>query len=70
MARKPRYRSTTALSAHLRALKDRYRNRVMHAREIFNPHEAGDAMFHTKSLMMGIAERLTDQSNKQIRWKF
>lgn len=56
--------------AHLRALKDKYRNRVMHAREIFNPHEAADAMFHTKSLMEGLSKLLTDQSNRQIRWKF
>ena len=56
--------------AHLRALKDRYRNRVMHARETFNPHEAGDATFHTKSLMAGLATKINDLTTHQIRWGF
>jgi hypothetical protein len=54
---------------HLRALKDKYRNRVMHARASFNPYEAADAIFHTKSFMLGIASKITERAAKQIRWK-
>ena len=57
-------------NSHARALKDRYRNAVMHSRREFSTHEAADAISHTKSFMTGLAERLNEKSNRQIRWRF
>lgn len=56
-------------SSHARALKDRYRNRVMHAREAFSEYAAADASFHTKSFMSGLAEKLNEKSSRSINWK-
>lgn len=57
-------------AGHIRALKDKYRNRVMHARERFNEYEAADAMFHTRSFMNSISERLNEETKSQIKWKY
>jgi hypothetical protein len=57
-------------ASHVRALKDKYRNVVMHSRREFNEHEAGDAMFHTRSFMNGLSERLSEGNSKRIKWKF
>lgn len=42
--------------SHLRALRDRYRNNVMHARRSFDEHEARDAMFHARSFLVGLTQ--------------
>lgn len=57
-------------ASHVRALKDKYRNVVMHSRREFNMHEAGDAMFHTRSFMAALSEKLSETSSKRIKWKF
>lgn len=57
-------------ASHIRALKDKYRNVVMHSRREFNVHEAGDAMFHTRSFMSGLSEKLSETNSKKIKWKF
>lgn len=57
-------------ASHIRALKDKYRNVVMHSRRSFNEHEAADAMFHTRSFMAGLSEKLSETNSKRINWKF
>lgn len=57
-------------ASHVRALKDKYRNVVMHSRRNFNKHEAADAIHHTKSFMVGLSERINERDSKTIRWKF
>jgi len=57
-------------ASHSRALKDKYRNIVMHSRREFNTHEAGDAMFHTRSFMISLSEKISETSSKRIKWKF
>ena len=61
------YRGVTA---HGTALKDKYRNSVMHARASFNEHEARDAMEHTRSFMNTISKRVSEKTKKEIKWKF
>lgn len=66
---------STAL-AHLHSLKNTYRNAVMHARKIFNGHEAADASFATKALMDLLATKLSERKRKKgfkdgkIDWGF
>lgn len=57
-------------ASHVRALKDKYRNVVMHSRREFNIHEAADAIFHTRSFMAGLSEKLSETNSKKIKWKF
>jgi hypothetical protein len=47
----------SGIQGHLRALRDKYRNNVMHAKSSFTEHEARDAMFHTRSFLAGLASR-------------
>lgn len=45
----------SALCSHVRALRDKYRNDVMHAKKRFGESETGDAIFHVKSLLNELA---------------
>ncbi len=50
--------------SHLRALRDKYRNSVMHAKRSFGDLEPRDAMFHTRSFLSGLA---TGRGGKRAR---
>ncbi len=53
-----------------RALKDKFRNRVMYARDRFNPHEAADAIFQARTFMLGLARHVNEGAAQPIDWKF
>ncbi len=53
----------------LRRFKNKFRNRIMHARESYDWHEAMSAFDHVKAFMEVLSSRISERSRTPIIWK-
>ena len=51
-----------------RAFKDAWRNHVMHARASYDEQRAQSAMTHVREFMQRLAERLSEDRRRPLRW--
>jgi hypothetical protein len=68
LSKKPAIEFYQGVLAHGMHLKDRYRNCVMHSNRSFSDGEAEDALFHTRSFMTVLAEKLSEENEASIDW--